>query len=70
MTEVKYPWVVVLVDDGFAAARNGKDGTPEMGCHYYTEWQDAQQIRIMQQYVDILTTRIVHDTTKEKAKKK
>lgn len=27
-----------------------------------------QQIKVMQQYVDILTTRIVHDTTKEKAK--
>lgn len=27
-----------------------------------------QQIYIMQKYVDILTTRIVHDTTKEKAK--
>lgn len=41
MTEVKYPWVVVVVGDGFAAARNGKDGTPEMGYHYYAEWQDA-----------------------------
>lgn len=28
-----------------------------------------QQIGIMQKYVDILTTRIVHDTTKEKAKR-
>lgn len=28
-----------------------------------------QQIYIMQKYVDILTTRIVHDTTKEKAKR-
>lgn len=28
-----------------------------------------QQINIMQKYVDILTTRIVHDTTKEKAKR-
>lgn len=28
-----------------------------------------QQIKIMQQYVDVLTTRIVHDTTKEKAKR-
>lgn len=43
MTEVKYPWVVVVVGDGYAVARNGKDGTPEMGYHYYAEWQDAQQ---------------------------
>lgn len=44
MTEVKYPWVVVVVGSGgYAAARNGKDGTPEMGCHYYAEWEDAQQ---------------------------
>ena len=28
-----------------------------------------QQINIMQKYADILTTRIVHDTTKEKAKR-
>lgn len=28
-----------------------------------------QQINIMQKYIDILTTRIVHDTTKEKAKR-
>lgn len=27
------------------------------------------QINIMQKYIDILTTRIVHDTTKEKAKR-
>lgn len=28
-----------------------------------------QQLDVMQEYVNILTTRIVHDTTKEKAKK-
>lgn len=33
MNENKYPWIVVVVGDGFAAARNGKDGTPEMGYH-------------------------------------
>ena len=43
MDEKEYPWVVVFVGDGYAAARNGKNGTPEMGYHYYAEWQDAQQ---------------------------
>ena len=28
-----------------------------------------QQVYVMQEYVNILTTRIVHDTTKEKAKR-
>ena len=39
----RYPWVVVEAGDGFICARNGKDGTPETGYHYYVEWQDAQQ---------------------------
>lgn len=43
MTEKKYPWVAVVVGGVYAAARNGKNGTPEMGCHYFAEWQDAQQ---------------------------
>lgn len=36
MTEVKYPWVVVVVGDGYAVARNGKDGTPDV-TNYYAE---------------------------------
>lgn len=43
MDEKKYPWVVVEAGDGFICARNGKDGIPETGYHYYVEWQDAQQ---------------------------
>lgn len=43
MSEKKCPWVVVGVGDGFAVARNGKNGIPETGYHYYVEWQDAQQ---------------------------
>ncbi len=41
--EVKYPWVVVVVGDGYAVARNGRDGVPEMGNHYYAEACDAQE---------------------------
>ncbi len=37
MSEVKYPWVVVVVGDGYAVARNGRDGVPEMVDHYYPE---------------------------------
>ena len=29
MTEAKYPWVVVVVGDGYAVARNGRDGFPK-----------------------------------------
>lgn len=43
MSEVKYPWVVVVVGDGYAVARNGRDGVPEMGNHYYPEACDAQE---------------------------
>ena len=43
MTEAKYPWVVVVVGDGYAVARNGLDGVPEMGDHYYAEAGDAQE---------------------------
>ena len=43
MSEVKYPWVVVVVGDGYAVARNGLDGVPEMGDHYYAEAGDAQE---------------------------
>lgn len=42
MSEKKYPWVVVVVGDGYAVARNGRDGVPEMGNHYYAEADDAQ----------------------------
>ena len=41
MDEKKYPWVVVVVGDGYAVARNGKDGTPDV-TNFYAEWQDAQ----------------------------
>lgn len=41
MNEKKYPWVVVVVGDGYAVARNGKDGTPDV-TNYYAEWLDAQ----------------------------
>lgn len=41
MTEKKYPWVVVVVGDGYAVARNGKDGTLDV-TNYYAEWLDAQ----------------------------
>lgn len=40
---MKYPWVVVVVGDGYAVARNGRDGVPEMGDHYYAEAGDAQE---------------------------
>ena len=43
MSEVKYPWVVVVVGDGYALARNGQDGVPEMGNHYYPEACNAQE---------------------------
>lgn len=43
MAEVKYPWVVVVIGDGYAVARNGLDGVPEMGNHYYAEACDAQE---------------------------
>lgn len=43
MPEVKYSWVVVVVGDGYAVARNGLDGVPEMGNHYYPEAGDAQE---------------------------
>ncbi|WP_407388941.1 hypothetical protein [Allisonella histaminiformans] len=43
MSEVKYPWVVVVVGDGYAVARNGQDGVPEMGNHYYPEACNAQE---------------------------
>ncbi|WP_289050683.1 crAss001_48 related protein [uncultured Acidaminococcus sp.] len=148
MAEQKYPWAVVGAGDGFICARNGKNGIPETGCHYYVYRQDAQQeadwtneaegitdaprfdrggntrlhelkkcpreweppeyikrmsveranlmdkikkledfleehesidmadsylmnqqLDVMQEYVNILTTRIVHDTTKEKVKR-
>ena len=38
---MKYPWVVVVVGDGYAVARNGRDGVPEMCNHYYPEACDA-----------------------------
>ena len=44
MTEAKYPWVVVVVGDGYAVARNGCDGVPEMVDHYYAEGCDAQEV--------------------------
>ena len=40
--EVKYPWVVVPVGDGYTVARNGKDGIPEVGYHYYLDRHDAE----------------------------
>lgn len=43
MSEVKYPWVVVEVGDGYTVARNGRDGIPEVGYHYYLERQDAEE---------------------------
>ena len=43
MAEVKYPWVVVEVGDGYTVARNGRDGIPEVGYHYYLERQDAEE---------------------------
>lgn len=43
MSEKKYPWVVVEAGDGFICSRNGKNGIPETGCHYYVYRQDAQQ---------------------------
>lgn len=43
MSEVKNAWVVVVVGDGYAVARNGLDGVPEMGNHYYPEAGDAQE---------------------------
>lgn len=43
MSEVKYSWVVVVVGDGYAVARNGRDGVPETGNHYYPEACDAQE---------------------------
>ena len=44
MTEAKYPWVVVVFGDGYAVARNGRDGFPEMVDHYYAEAGDAQEV--------------------------
>lgn len=44
MTEAKYPWVVVVVGDGYAVARNGRDGVTEMVDHYYAEADDAQEV--------------------------
>lgn len=44
MTELKYPWVVVVIGDGDAVARNGRDGVPEMVDHYYAEAGDAQDV--------------------------
>lgn len=43
MSEVKYPWVVVVVGDGYAVARNGRDGVPEMGNHLYLDKRDAEE---------------------------
>lgn len=43
MTEAKYPWVVVVVGDGYAVARNGKDGTPDVGNHWYLDKRDAEE---------------------------
>lgn len=43
MSEVKYPWVVVPVGDGYTVARNGKDGIPEVGYHYYLDRHDAEE---------------------------
>lgn len=44
MSEVKYPWVVLVVGDGYAVARNGLDGVPDMVDHYYAEVGDAQEV--------------------------
>ena len=43
MSEVKYPWVVVVVGDGYTVARNGKDGTPDVGNHWYLDKRDAEE---------------------------
>lgn len=43
MSNTKYPWVVVCAGDGYIIARNGKDGTPDTGYHYYADWHDAQE---------------------------
>lgn len=43
MSEVKYPWVVVPVGDGYTVARNGRDGIPEVGYHYYLDRHDAEE---------------------------
>lgn len=43
MADQKFPWVVICVGDGYAAARNGKNGTPEVGFHYYLDPDDAQE---------------------------
>jgi len=42
MTEQKFPWVVVVAGDWYIVARNGKNGTPEMGFHLYGDSDDAQ----------------------------
>ena len=42
--EKKCPWVVVVVGDGYAVARNGRDGVPEMVDRYYAEAGDAQEV--------------------------
>lgn len=41
--EVKYPWVVVPVGYGYAVARNGKDGTPDVGKYWYLDKHDAEE---------------------------
>lgn len=41
--EVKYPWVVVPVGYGYAVARNGKDGTPDVGKYLYLDKRDAEE---------------------------
>ena len=44
MNENKYPWVVVVVGDFYAVARNGSDGTPDIVDRVYADWHDAQEI--------------------------
>lgn len=39
----KYPWVVVVVGDGYAVARNGKDRTPDVVNYWYLDKRDAEE---------------------------
>lgn len=43
MSEVKNTWVVVPVGYGYAVARNGKDGTPDVGKYWYLDKHDAEE---------------------------
>lgn len=40
--KVNYPWIVVPVGCGYAVARNGKDGTPDVRKYLYLDKRNAE----------------------------